>query len=155
MDNVVEQVPISEHKDEINNKDSSSFFNDYDDDSFESEVSIFDNGFGKDLVNNDENQEQRTDFNKDTKIDLQNVVQDNDSEDDDFFSSNPFSSKVDNIKMTNISSIDNSQKNNDSTNVETSINSKNYETEDVVLNKTEEITKEDKKKSWIYLKMIQ
>lgn len=25
MDNVVEQVPISEHKDEINNKDSSSF----------------------------------------------------------------------------------------------------------------------------------
>lgn len=86
---------------------------------------------------------------------MQNVVQDNDSEDDDFFSSNPFSSKVDNIKMTNISSIDNSQKNNDSTNAETLINSKNYETEDVVLNKTEEITKEDKKKSWIYLKMIQ
>lgn len=25
VDNVVEQVPISEHKDEINNKDSSSF----------------------------------------------------------------------------------------------------------------------------------
>lgn len=145
VDNVVEQVPVSEHKDEINNKDSSSFFNDYDDDSFESEVSIFDNGFGKDLVNNDENQEQRTDFNKDTKIDLQNVVQDNDSEDDDFFSSNPFSSKVDNIKMTNISSIDNSQKNNDSTNAETLINSKNYETEEVVLNKTEEITKEDEK----------
>lgn len=59
MDNVVEQVPVSEHKDEINNKDSSSFFNDYDDDSFESEVSIFDNGFGKDLVNNDENQGQK------------------------------------------------------------------------------------------------